>query len=132
QDYVSLANFTGIPTNTDYIEQDGFVDVNPPAIAQLSIGASDSVNANLRTTNYQAQILGTTDTNAFDTSFGWFNLSIMRSIGWHHAKITIAPIQTNGTADLSFYIDDMNTALLTNNVATSNGFNSIVLQSEYS
>jgi hypothetical protein len=127
QDYVSLASFTAIPTNADYApDQDpGF------PLTRLSIGASDSQGAGFVSTNYQVQILGTTATNAYDTGNGWFNLPVARSVGWHHARIVVGGLLSNGVAQTTFFLDNMATAVLTNDTGSTNGFNCIVLQAEY-
>ncbi len=129
QDYVSLAYWIPSITNMDYFILDGQVDQDYTN-AQLSIGASTSQISGYKSTNYQAQIYPTSSTNAYDQVNGWFNLPVVRSNGWHHAMIVVSSAATNGTAPVSFYIDNLTNAVLTNTVALTSGLNSIELQAE--
>jgi hypothetical protein len=128
QDYVSLGCWSGVPTDTDFV-----TNISPGVLtAQLSLGAADSQASGYQSTNYQAQILHTTGAGAYDTNNGWFNLPVARSVGWHHAKILLAPALNNGTAAATFYVDNLTNALLTANDAAASGFNCLTLQAEYS
>jgi hypothetical protein len=131
QDFGSLAYWIPNVTNMDYATNDlGLVNLDF-ITTQLSLGASTSQITGYKSTNYQAQIYPNSSTNAYDQANGWFNLPVVRSNGWHHAMIVVGTNATNGTAPVSFYIDNLTNAVLTNTVALTNGLNSIVLQAEY-
>jgi hypothetical protein len=127
QDYLSLGCWSAVPANTDFV-----TNLSPGiATARLSLGAADSQGAGYQPTNYQAQILHTTNAGAYDAANGWFNLPVTRSVGWHHAKIVLAPPLNDGSAVTTFYVDNLTNALLTANSAATNGFNALSLQAEY-
>jgi hypothetical protein len=130
QDFASLAYFTSAPGNRDYFTNNlGQAD---PGIGttQLSLGAATSQIAGYNSTNYQAQIFHTSSSNAYDIANGWFNLSVARAVGWHHAQIAVGNPSSNGNAVVSFYIDDLVNPALTNTASLTNGLNCIVLQAE--
>jgi hypothetical protein len=130
RDYVSLASWTAMPGYTDYFTNaDGAAD---PGFTntQLSLGAADSEVTGYRSTNYQAQIFRNNVSGDYDTNNGWFNLPIIRSIGWHHAEIVVSAPGTNGVTPVAFFIDNLTNALMTNNALITNGLNCIVLNAE--
>lgn len=130
RDYVSLSFWTAMPGNTDYhTNVDGMIDPGT-ANTQLSLGAADSEVAGYKSTNYQAQIFRNNVSGDYDTNNGWFNLPIIRSIGWHHAEIVVSAPGTNGITPVAFYIDNLTNALMTNNAEITNGLNCIVLNAE--
>jgi hypothetical protein len=130
QDFASLAYWIPIPGNTDYSTNNlGMVNLDF-ATTQLSIGAATSQITGYKSTNYQAQIYRTSSTNAYDQVNGWFNLPVVRTVGWHHAYIGVGAAASNGTAAVSFYIDNLVTPALTNTASLTNGLNCIVLQAE--
>jgi hypothetical protein len=130
QDYASLAYYASIPTYTDYFTNDlGQADPGL-VVTQLSLGAATSQISGYKSTNYQAQIFRTSSTNAYDLANGWFNLPVARTVGWHHAYISVGNPSTNGAAAVSFYIDDLVSPALTNSASLTNGLNCIVLQAE--
>ena len=55
-------------------------------------------------------------------STGWFNTTATRSVGWHEAKIVV-----DFANNASFYIDDMNTPVLTHNAVLTYGYNVLEL-----
>jgi hypothetical protein len=132
QDYLSLGCWASVPPGADYLTNAQGGMLSPGVLtAQLSLGAADSQVAGYHSTNYQAQILNTTNAAAYDSSKGWFNLAVTRSVGWHHAKIVLDTQLNDGTASASFYVDNLTNALLTGNSAASNGFNCLTLQAQY-
>jgi hypothetical protein len=129
QDFGSLAYFTSIPLNADY-HTNNLGQADPGFVTtQFSIGASTSLGTGYQSTNYQAQIYPNPSTNAYDPTNGWFNLPTARSVGWHHARISV-PATANGAATVSFYIDDLVNPALTNTASLTNGLNCIVLSAE--
>jgi len=123
QDYVSLAYFTDIPTNADYNgAPDGDAGIELQAV---SLGAGDPTPGHANTNVYQSQVEGIGD-GSYDGQ-GWFDTTTPRSIGWHHGRISVSPVQTNGIINVSFYIDDMSTATFTNFTRPGAGFNCIQL-----
>ena len=130
QDYASLAYYASIPTYADYFTNNlGQADPGL-MVTQLSIGASTSQIGGYKSTNYQAQIYHTSSSNAYDQPNGWFNLPTARTVGWHHALIKVANPSSNGTAAVSFYIDNLVNPALTNTASLATGLNCIVLQAE--
>jgi hypothetical protein len=123
QDYVSLAYFDQILTNADYSSPD-----NPGNQLQaLSLGAGDPAQG-ANTNFYQAEILGVV-TNSYDGA-GWFDTTTPRTNGWHHARITVSPMATNGMVNVAFYIDNMTNPTLTNSTVSAPGFNCIELTAD--
>ena len=132
QDYIDLANYQGVPNNTDYTvdpTQPPNADIGAPT-AQLGLGASTSQSGSFNATKYQALFLGVTNVpGATNTSYdgtGWFNTSATRSVGWHHAEIVVS---TNGIPNAAFYLDGL--SVLTNNLVTTNGFNVIEMKAHF-
>ena len=124
-DSVSLAYYPDVPMNLDYP-----ADNSGPGTAsgQLSLGASPVQTAGFQATNYQALVLGAT--NGY--SQGWFNLTnTTRSVGWHHARIVLSAALDDGSANASFFIDDMVNTVLTNNTVSTNGFNVLEMDAEF-
>ncbi len=129
QDFGSLAYYTSIPPNVDYFTNNLGQATPGFATTRLSIGAADSTNGGYKSTNYQAQIYPNPSTNTYDPTNGWFNLPVARTVGWHHARIVV-PAVANGTAAVSFYVDDLVNPALTNTASITNGLNCIVLSAE--
>ena len=120
EDYLSLALFSGVPAGADY------TFANSPGVPtqQLSLGGTDQQGGAFDATRYQAEVFGAT--NGYDPGApGWFNTAATRSVGWHHARIIVAPPGTNGLAAVSFFIDDLVQPTLAGTTTTSNGFNCI-------
>jgi hypothetical protein len=55
----------------------------------------------------------------------------MRSVGWHHGAIVVGPVLTDGTNDVSFFIDDMATPTLEHNSMTNYGYNVIEINTKF-
>ncbi len=124
-DSLSLAYYPNVPTNTDY-PPDNSGPGSPSG--QLSLGASPNQTTGFQATNYQALVLGVT--NGYGQ--GWFNLTnTTRSVGWHHARIVLSAALADGSANASFFIDDMTNTALTNNTVSTNGFNIIEMDTEF-
>ena len=68
--------------------------------------------------------------NATGYTGGWNNLSTVRTIGWHHARIIAGPA-TNNVATLYFYVDDLVVPAFSQLNANSGGFNVIEINSGY-
>lgn len=123
RDYAALGYYNTAPTTTDY---PGTGSLNSSTqIQRLSLGASTPSGYDV--TKYQARVVGATD----GLANGWFNLSLDRSVGWHEGRIVVGPVQGDGTATVSFYIDDMATPLLVHNSVYSYGFNVIEVNTGY-
>lgn len=75
---------------------------------------------------YQARVVGS---SLGYTSNGWINLPITRSVGWHEAEIAVGPANANGTNTVSFYVDDLNTPLLTTTSVIGQGYTDVELSS---
>jgi hypothetical protein len=99
REYVALGNYGAAPTNTDY---PGTGSLNGGTVNQrLSLGESSNQATGYDNTKYQCRNVAATGYTG-----GWNNLSTVRSIGWHHARIIAGPA-TNNVATLYFYVDDL-------------------------
>jgi len=108
-DNAGIAYLPTLPTNTDY---PGTVpDMSAPT-ARLAIGAYEKESGYNKHV-YQVQVKGASDKNFGD---GWFNTSIGRTRGWHHAAISV-----NAYGIATFFIDG--TTVLTHETKAPNGFN---------
>ena len=126
RDFAALGFYNTAPGGTDY---PGTGSLNSSTqIQRLSLGASSSTGTGYDATVYQARVVGATDGY---TSGGWFNLGTSRSVGWHHGRIVVGAALGDGTATVSFYIDDMLSPALTHNSTTSWGINVIELNTNY-
>jgi|GEM_PF-1582709 len=81
-------------------------------------------------TKYQARIKSGAMNDAIDFGNGWYNTNVSRSVGWHHARITVGPLTEYWTTDVQFFLDDMSVPQLTG-YAVANGFNAIELTTEW-
>jgi hypothetical protein len=123
QDYVALGNYGAAPTTTDY---PGTGSLNGGSVSQrLSLGESSNQAAGYDSTKYQCR-----NVNATGYTGGWNNLSTVRTIGWHHARIIAGPA-TNNVATLYFYVDDLVVPAFSQLNANSGGFNVIEINSGY-
>jgi hypothetical protein len=136
-DHAGLCYVPGAQTTTDYDDTNSGDPAYQPAggtpnlpfnngmTARLAIGACEesglvgAYDVNV----YQVQVLGATDGHfsanrySFATGDpGWFNTTMYRSNGWHHAAITIDP---NNRA--VFSLDDV--VVLVHDTLAPNGFN---------
>jgi len=126
RDYAALGYYNTAPTTTDY---PGTGSLNGSSqIQRLSLGAASSQGTGFDATEYQARVVGATDGY---NSAGWFNLNVTRTIGWHEGRIVVGAMLGDGTADVSFFIDDMSTPLLTHNSTTTYGFNVLEMDMGY-
>ncbi len=132
-DALRLGAYPNAPTNTDY-----FLDPETPAgdpgspTEWLSLGAAIIQRAGFIATNYQVQILNPGNTaGSYDVADGWFNVTNrIRSVGWHHARISVSEVNTNNNfAPVAFYIDNMVNPALTNTTEVTNNFNLIEMDS---
>jgi hypothetical protein len=46
-------------------------------------------------------------------AIGWYNLGLSRSVGWHHGRIMVGALNGDFQNEVTFFIDDMSTPLLT-------------------
>jgi hypothetical protein len=119
RDYAALGFYNTAPGNTDY---PGTGSLNASTqIQRLSLGATSGTGSD--STVYQARVVGATDGYA---SSGWFNTTATRSIGWHEGRIIV-----DGANNVSFYIDNMVTPVLTHNAVLSYGYNVLELDTDY-
>jgi hypothetical protein len=127
-DQLSLANFSSrMPATSD---SSGFLIPSGP-VQHLFIGTWP----NLDTTKYQASVFGATDgtSGRFSRNIAgftkYFDTSVSRSEGWHHARIVVGPADP-GThvANAKFFVDDMSNAAFSHDLPPGNvAFNSIHL-----
>lgn len=106
-DSAGLSYRDNAPTDTDYANSGV---LNAPTQALL-VGASDDFSTGYDKSVYQVYMTAATG----GYTDGWFNTSISRSTGWHHAAIVV------GTDFTSFYID--NTLVLQKATAAGVGYN---------
>lgn len=116
-DHAALEYKADAPNNTDYDDVD-VVTPGPGAVwARMAIGAFEGASG-YNTSVYQVQVMGAADGQfgGGEWGYGWFNSSVTRTPGWHHAAISVGG---NNLAVLS--IDDM--VVLTHDTGSANGFN---------
>jgi hypothetical protein len=128
RDYVALGNYTtaaqGAAANLDYTAASGG-NLNPGGASQrISLGASNPTGFDPNF--YQARVVGATG----GLVNGWFNLSVPRTPGWHLAQILLGADQGTSTP-VSFFIDNLNTPVLTVPISTSGGVNVIELNDAF-
>ncbi len=123
-DYAALGYYDTAPNGTDY-PGTGSLNTGVSKIQRLSLGAYTFTGADL--SKYQVRVVGASDS----VLNGWFNTGTSRSAGWHHGRIVVGQALGDGTADVSFYIDDMLNPTFSHNSATSYGFNVIELNAEF-
>jgi hypothetical protein len=121
-DHAGIEYNTAAPTSTDYSNNG---NIGTPATgtvtARLGLGAYEAA-VGYDVMVYQAHVLGAADgqfgdsVNTYNWGTGWFNTSVTRTSGWHHAAITV---DNNNMAVLS--ID--NIVVLTHATGATNGFN---------
>ena len=124
QDYVALGNYSTTPTTTDY-PGTGSLNSGSTVYQRLSLGEASNQGTGYDSTKYQCRNVGATGYTG-----GWNNLSTVRSIGWHHARIIAGPA-TNNLATLYFYIDDLVVPAFSQLNASSLGFNVIEINLGY-
>lgn len=118
-DYTALSYFAAMPTTSDYPEP---IPTSMTGSQQLAVGMSDDLTASYDPTKYQVRVAGSTGSY----SNGWFNTSVTRSVGWHHARVSVGPRKAGNTNDITFYIDDMaNPVLPAKDSVTTVGVNAI-------
>ena len=126
RDYVALGYYNTAPGNTDY---PGTGSLNTSTqIQRIGLGAPYNAAAGYDNTKYQARIVGATDGYS---GTAYFNTTATRSVGWHEGKIVVGSVLGNGTADISFFIDDMVNPVLTHNSVTALGFNVIEFNTKF-
>ncbi len=120
-DFMALSYYSGVSADMDYAGQ-------TPAqigalIQQLAVGMSGDYTIGYDPTRYQVRIVG--DPSGYHD--GWFNTSVVRSVGWHHARILVGPRRSpSNTNDITFYVDSMDTPVFSpRDSVTTVGFNII-------
>lgn len=126
-DYSGMGFSSVAPNNQDYTAASGGNLNSGPFYQMLSLGANYIGGGGLNPNEYQAEVLGATN-GANGTQ--WFNLPVSRTVGWHEAAIVLGTPGGASTA-VSFYIDNLNTPLLTEAIGTTNGLNVIDLNSAF-
>lgn len=123
RDFAGLSQYKTSPVwsaTTDYDFAAGYNATLRDYLNQfLAIGGSWDVSAGYDSSKYQIRVMGAPGSYAN----GWFNSSVTRSVGWHHALITLGSAKVGGTNDASFYIDGALVA--TKDTVTSGGVNSL-------
>jgi hypothetical protein len=116
QEYLAIAQFTPVSTTSD---TSTFTAFNQ----RMSLGTFNSSGYNY--SNYQARIVGAT--GGFNAN-GWFNTPVLRSVGWHHARMVVGIPNSANTAPVWMYLDNMTNATFSYPTTGSNfGFNLIEL-----
>lgn len=128
-DSVSITNYTANPIALDYPELISGSNLLDGDFAQrLSLGASNETTGGYDGTKYQARVKGLSGVAGSYGSNGWVNLDITRSVGWHHGRIALGAGDGNGNNSVSFFIDNMDSALLTTSAYTPSGYNLLEFQ----
>ena len=106
-DYTALSFYPDISGTTDFGDPAPYP--LPDSIQQLALGMSDDFGDGYDPTMYQARVQG--DAGGYHN--GWFNGSLARSVGWHHARIVVGPRKSpSNTNDVAFYIDNMSSGII--------------------
>ncbi len=120
-DYMALAEYAPVSLTNDYTTTT-FTAYNQ----RMSLGAANVPGYNVGV--YQARIVGAT--GGANTN-GWFNTSVARSVGWHHARIIVG-IPKSNSGPVTMYIDNMTNSVLSyTNSGVSVGFNLIEINSAF-
>ena len=128
-DHAGLCYAAGAQTTTDYDDtnpgdpayQGGTappLPFNGGMTARLAIGAYEDGTWAYDESVYQVQVQGATDGQDSGGRYadGWFNTTMFRSNGWHHAAITV-----DGNNHAVFSIDDV--VVLVHDTGAPSGFN---------
>jgi GH25 family lysozyme M1 (1,4-beta-N-acetylmuramidase) len=120
-DYMALAQYLPVSLTNDFVTTT-FTQWNQ----RMSLGAANVPGFSASV--YQARIVGAT--GGVNTN-GWFNTSVTRSVGWHHARIVVG-IPKNNSGPVLMYIDNMTNAVLSYaSSGVSVGFNLIEVNSSF-
>jgi hypothetical protein len=120
-DYFALAEYVPVSLTNDFTTTT-FTQFNQ----RMSLGAANVPGYNVGV--YQARIVGAT--GGANTN-GWFNTSVARTVGWHHARIVVG-VPTNNSGPVSMFIDNMTNAVLKYaSSGVSYGFNLIEINSSF-
>ena len=119
-DALSLVYAGAFPNDTDVPSDTSGNYVDTVFAQKISLGMAtdwcDSTGVaytGFDPTKYQARIKVGEVTGQTPFANGWYNLSVARSAGWHHARIVMGDIDWgNYVNPVSFYIDDMSTPAL--------------------
>jgi len=124
-DYTALSCYSGMPTTLDHPAT--VPNVMPAPIQQLAVGMSDDLASGYNPAKYQVRIVG--DSGGYHG--GWFNTTVTRSVGWHHARVAVGPRKSpSNTNDITFFIDDMASPVMpSRDSITTAGFNMIEVNS---
>ena len=129
----AITHYSLNASNADYPPGQNLQTSTGSTIERLQLGAA---NRPLNTagfpqtydpTHYQARVIGLT--TGYNNN-GWTNLPLVRSIGWHEAEIAIGPQNPDKSNTVSFYIDNLNTPLLTATTTINQGYSDMELTSE--
>ena len=121
QEYLALAQYAPVSTTSD---TSSFTTYNQ----RMSLGAYNG-NAGYNYLYYQARIIGGSGT--FGSGNSWYNTSVLRSVGWHHARIVVGIPSAANYAPISMYVDNMINATVTSG-GTNFGYNLIELNHDMS
>ncbi len=126
RDYAALGFYNTAPATTDY-PGTGSLNTGVSQIQRLSLGATYSTAAGFDANVYQARVVGAAS-DSYDGN-GWFNTTVARTVGWHHGRIVLGAALGDGTANVSYYIDE--TLAFAHNSITSYGVNVIELNTSF-
>jgi len=138
-DFLTVSFYDDLPPNQPYNSDIATSGVGG-ATTSIGIGADYLQDVVMTGTNeasgydktkYQAYGFGVPG-NGYD-GFGWFNIpSAIRSVGWHHARVEALPVRGDSSVDVALYVDNMVTPGLRLNAAAPEGFNSLVMNANFS
>ncbi len=124
RDWFCLSNNNLVPGDAE-APANGSTYYGPGWIQRCTVGGYTITGYNAA--RYQARIIGNGTADGAFNAQGWFNMSTVRSVGWHHGRIVVGPPLANGTSLIDIYIDDMNNPGLEKNSKMAGGFNFIEL-----
>ncbi len=123
QEYVALAQYAPVSTSSDSSSFSTFTQ-------RMSLGSYNG-NVGYNYSNYQARIVGGSGT--FGSGNSWYNTTVTRSVGWHHARIIVGiPNPATLLAPVSMYIDNLTNATVASpSTGLAVGFNLLELNHQF-
>ncbi|HEX3800974.1 MAG TPA: hypothetical protein VH413_19940 [Verrucomicrobiae bacterium] len=128
QDSISLVYYPDLPTNADYTDPFFF---GAGGASQFALGAAKDQNGGFNPAKYQAEVATGSGYDGTGPGLGWFNTATTRSVGWHHARITISAVLPTGGAFVFFYIDDLSHATMSTSAPVGVGVNAIQMDAGF-
>lgn len=128
RDFSSIGYYDTAPGATDY-PGTGSLNSGVSVVERLCAGASSDTNGTYNAGVYQVRVVGMA--GGYDGSTGWFNTTVARTVGWHHAEIVIGPRAADTSNPVTFYIDNLATPVLTGTTVVNAGYNILEMNGDF-